>query len=793
MDYTTEFSDAIASAGLTPPDRVIGDGKIHRFSSNGRSKDDAGWYIFHDDEHPAGRFGCNRSGVDCTWSSKSKRSFTPEQKAEWARKMREREAEREAEIKEEREKAAETAADIWNSAKPANGHAYLKRKQIVGIGARELDGELLIPMKHGKGEIVGLQRIKPDGDKRFLKGTPAGGAYHVIGKPVGTLIICEGYATGVSIHQATGKCVVVAFNAGNLLPVAKKIRAAMPSISIIVAADDDAFTDGNPGRTAANEAANAVGGWITYPMWAGDRERGTDFNDLHVSEGLGAVSMCFEDPQPPEEDDHGFDMEPSTIDMATGEIVPSASLSPVQHAVNGYAPEYSDSDLAIRFVSGASGDVLWCETWGRWMIWQGNRWVRDETLLVGDMVRQSCMSTATELLGRMDSDAGEKQRIRQANQLSSYRTIQAVDKLARMDRRAATHPGEWDSDLWLLNTPDCVVDLRDGSRRPHRREDKITKSTSVSPSGDCPTWKSFLDVATNGDKTLQLFLQRMCGYVLTGVVREHALFFVYGTGGNGKGTFLNTVTAIMADYQQVSSAETFTEQKGDRHLTELARLVGARLVSAQETEEGKRWAESRIKSLTGGDPITANFMRQDHFTFIPQFKLVIAGNHKPAFRAVDEAIRRRLHLIPFNVSIPAEKRDPFLSEKLKAEASGILQWMIEGCLMWQREGLNPPAIVKDHTDCYLGDEDTIAQWMEECCEVDKYAFSASADLFRSWSEWCEGSGEFVGTKKRLTSKLEGRGFSTDREGGKRGVKGIRICYSTSENVSHASYVSRYGR
>jgi putative DNA primase/helicase len=267
----------------------------------------------------------------------------------------------------------------------------------------------------------------------------------------------------------------------------------------------------------------------------------------------------------------------------------------------------------------------------------------------------------------------------------------------------------------------------------------------------------------------------MCGYALTGEVREHALFFVYGTGGNGKGTFLNTITHIMGDYQRVSGSETFTESPGDRHTTELARLQGARLVTAQETEEGKRWAESRIKALTGGDPITARFMRQDDFTFLPQFKLVIVGNHKPSFRSVDDAIRRRLHLVPFTAVIPATEKDPELPAKLKAEAPGILAWMIEGCLEWEREGLRPPQIVKESTDQYLGDEDSLQQWIDDCCDMDRSGFSSSKALFYSWTKWCEHSGEYVGTMKRLMAKLESRGISTGQKfRGQRGCIGIKI-------------------
>ena len=170
----------------------------------------------------------------------------------------------------------------------------------------------------------------------------------------------------------------------------------------------------------------------------------------------------------------------------------------------------------------------------------------------------------------------------------------------------------------------------------------------------CPRWQRFLDQVTAGDQDLQRFLRRIAGYGLTGSTREHALFFFYGTGANGKGTFLNTLTAILGDYAKVAGMDTFTESHTDRHPTELAMLRGARIVAAQETEEGRRWAESRIKALTGGDPITARFMRQDFFTYTPQFKLLIAGNHKPGLRNIDEAIRRRFHLLPFTVRIPPE-------------------------------------------------------------------------------------------------------------------------------------------
>ena len=175
----------------------------------------------------------------------------------------------------------------------------------------------------------------------------------------------------------------------------------------------------------------------------------------------------------------------------------------------------------------------------------------------------------------------------------------------------------------------------------------------------------------------------MCGYALTGITREHALFFLYGTGANGKSVFLNTVSGIMADYATTAPIETFIASRDERHPTDIAGLQGARLVTAFETEDGRRWAESKLKALTGGDRVAARFMRQDFFEFVPQFKLLIAGNHKPRLRAVDEAMRRRFNLVPFTVTIPEPERDKDLAEKLRDEWPGILRWMVERCLAWQ--------------------------------------------------------------------------------------------------------------
>jgi putative DNA primase/helicase len=339
----------------------------------------------------------------------------------------------------------------------------------------------------------------------------------------------------------------------------------------------------------------------------------------------------------------------------------------------------------MSFADRHSGDLRYVAALGKWLHWTGKRWQHDETLIARHCARLICRAASAE--------CNNKAR----NIIASAKTVAGVERLAQADPRLAATLDQWDADPWLLNTPSETIDLRTGEGKPHDPADYLTKITGVAPSvlDPCPNWKSFLDRITDSRTELPKYLQRMAGYALTGSTREHALFFCYGLGANGKTTFINAITAAAGDYHRAAQIETFTASNHDRHPTELAGLRGARLVTAIETEEGRRWAESRIKTLTGGDKVEARFMRQDFFEYTPQFKLIIAGNHKPGLRSVDEAIRRRFNLIPFTVTIPPGERDETLPAKLNAELPGILAWMIDGCLDWQERGLAPPEIVTE--------------------------------------------------------------------------------------------------
>jgi len=424
----------------------------------------------------------------------------------------------------------------------------------------------------------------------------------------------------------------------------------------------------------------------------------------------------------------------------------------------------TEDALALAFTRRYHPDWRYVSGWGKWLVWDGQRWRTEDTLASTDLIRHVCRNASLK---------ADNPKV--AAKLAGSSTISGVERLARSDRRHAATTSEWDADVWLLNTPGGMVDLHTGRIRPHDRRDRMTKIASATPRGACPQWLAFLNDVTDGDKDLQSYLQRVVGYCLTGSTSAHALFFLHGTGANGKSVFVNTLTSILGDYSSTAPMDTFVESRGDRHPTDLAGLRGARFVTAIETEQGRRWNESKVKAITGGDKISARFMRQDFFEYTPQFKPIIVGNHKPSIRNVDEAMKRRLHLIPFTVTIPPERRDGKLTEKLLAERDGILAWAIDGCLAWQRGGLHPPKCVVSATNEYFEAEDALGQWIEERTRIHPEAKEPTADLFNDWREWSERAGEYTGSIKRFAELLIARGFTSTRlHGGIRAFKGLML-------------------
>ena len=407
----------------------------------------------------------------------------------------------------------------------------------------------------------------------------------------------------------------------------------------------------------------------------------------------------------------------------------------------------TEDGVAAAVVARHRDDLRYCHHAGRWYRWTGAHWRREETRLALDWAREEARRLAR---------AAGADKVAVAAGKAAFAA--GVERFAQADRAFAVTSAAWDADPWLLGTPGGTVDLRTGELRPASPADHISRLAAVAPAptADCPAWLAFLEQAAAGDAELIGFLRRWFGYCLTGVTAEHALLFVYGPGGNGKGVLLNTVAGVLGTYAANAAMDTFTAAQGERHPTDLAMLHGARMVMTTETEEGRAWAEARIKALTGGDPITARFMRQDFFTFTPAFKLAISGNHRPALRNVDDAARRRFNVVPF-LHKPAAP-DPDLPDKLRAEWPGILRWMVEGCLTWRRGGLARPRAVLEATAEYFAEQDVLAQWVEERCERDRSFGATSAELFASWRAFAAARAEEPRGAKWFATALERQGF-----------------------------------
>ena len=430
--------------------------------------------------------------------------------------------------------------------------------------------------------------------------------------------------------------------------------------------------------------------------------------------------------------------------------------------------DLTEDGIALAFTRQHADELRYCHDTGAWFQYEAARWRQDQTKLAYSWARQTCRVIA--------ASAAENKRAT----LAKAATAGAVERFAQADPALAVTAKIWDADPFLLGTPAGTVDLRTAVMHPGNPADYITKQTAVSPAETphAPLWDAFLLEATDGDTELIRFLRQWFGYCLTGDTREHALLFGFGPGGNGKSVLLNTVAGIMGDYCRQAAMETFTASSGDKHPTDLAMLRGARMVCASETEEGRAWAETRIKALTGGDVIAARFMRQDFFEYRPQFKLVVIGNHKPVLRNVDEAARRRFNVVPF-VHTPT-KPDRDLEAKLRAEWPGILRWMIEGCLDWQKHGLVRPKVVKDATAEYFEAQDFFARWLNECAKLAPTLESKPAILLASFRDWCAANGEPMTDNTKMRGMIERTaGLKYVKTNGTRYVRGIGLNPPTS--------------
>ncbi len=443
------------------------------------------------------------------------------------------------------------------------------------------------------------------------------------------------------------------------------------------------------------------------------------------------------------------------------------SPTPTKEEDDG-APFLSDQWLALKIVEMSQSILRYSPMMDKWFVWDRGRWQPDAVMLAEDVVKTCLRKIARKYQGAGTTEKEKQKWEQECRSICSSGKATAVRVLVQSDRAIAVSPESLDYNLWILNTPGGIIDLTTGNIQDSDPDQLCTKSTVVAPDFGMPTplWTAFLEEATGGDIQLQAYLRRLGGYALTGSTREQQFCFIYGPGGNGKGVFLNTLKAILGDYARTAPMDTFTAATTDKHATDLAGLAGARLVVASETESGKRWDEPKLKSMTGGDDIAARFMHKDFFTYTPQFKLIFIGNYKPDIRNIDEAMRRRAHIVPFTVKPKVKDLD--LREKLRAEWPGILAWLVRGCLEWQKEGLNPPASVAQATEEYFAENDPVGQWILECC-VESDEPVALLEMWDSWQAWSRGRGEYTGKIQRLAQVLEAKGYQKRKDPKSRAV------------------------
>jgi putative DNA primase/helicase len=433
--------------------------------------------------------------------------------------------------------------------------------------------------------------------------------------------------------------------------------------------------------------------------------------------------------------------------------------------------EYGNAErLAYKF----GQNILYCPPWKNWLIWNDKFWEKDATGEIMRMAKGTVRSISKE--ANKISDEKKKKELKEHSKKSETKfKLNAMIYLAQSELGLQVKPEDLDKNSWFLNVQNGTIDLQNGQILTHTREHLITKITPIeyNPNATCPAWDSFLNRIMGGNQNLIQYIKRAIGYTLTGDNREQCLFFMYGTGANGKSTFLETIRAMLTGYAQQTDFSTFLNKR-ESIRNDVAGLQGARFVSGVEAEPGKQFAEGFIKRLTGGDTVKVRFLYQEFFEYEPTFKIFLAANHKPTISGTDPAIWRRIMMIPFTVVIPENERDKGLKDKLKLELSGILNWAVQGCLEWQKFGLMPPKEISRATDEYKAEMDVLGNFIEDCCVITSHSRISKTDFYSAYENWCQKNREQPISKKAFGAKLKERGIEDGKSGNIRYWSGIGL-------------------
>jgi len=422
----------------------------------------------------------------------------------------------------------------------------------------------------------------------------------------------------------------------------------------------------------------------------------------------------------------------------------------------------TDAANGERLVRGYGEKIRYVYPWKEWRVWDGMRWIGDKA----GRIEGFAIRTARSILG----EAQNAERREDASALAKWATTsQSKQRIEAMIWSAQHHvplqPEELDADQMLFNLHNGTVELQAGRLRDFEREDFISMQGGLALDLEmpCPRWLAFLERVMKGDAELVAFLQRSVGYTLTGSTAEQCFFLLYGQGANGKSTFIEVLRGIMGSYGRPTDFKALVDgNRGDGVRNDLAALRGLRLVTASEANRGQRFNEALVKQLTGGDKVTARKLYSEFFDFHPEFKLWLAVNHKPGIRGVDEAIWRRIHLIPFEVTIPPDERVKDLAKLLlEEEGAGIMAWAVRGFLEWQTMGLAIPCRVRTATQEYRDESNELADFFEEMVDASPRGFVTSADLYTAYDRWCTENAVEPKKKNLFGILMKERGFPAE--------------------------------
>jgi putative DNA primase/helicase len=401
-----------------------------------------------------------------------------------------------------------------------------------------------------------------------------------------------------------------------------------------------------------------------------------------------------------------------------------------------------------------------------WLIWNGKQWQEDTKRSIESIAAKSLRKLYAE--SAAEQDPYRKKQLKDWAKKCEKRSIR-INSISDVKPMVSVRKKDFDSHKYLFNCENGVINLKTGELKSHERDLLLTKISPIAynKNAKCPNWIAFLEsifltVEGKPDYEIIEFLQRAIGYSLTGVTKEQVMFFLFGNGRNGKSTFINTIQDLLGDYGRQTNSDTFLKKKNDSGINnDVARLDGARFVSAVESEEGQQLSEALVKQITGGEKMSARFLRQEYFEFTPEFKVFFTTNHKPIVKGSDEGIWRRIKLIPFTVTIPKDKIDYDLPDKLAKEMPGILNWAVDGCLKWQAEGLGEAKAVMQATEDYRQDMDILGPFIDENCAVYSTARIEAKTIYENYTKWCFQNNEMELRNRQFYRQLEIRGFKKE--------------------------------